>query len=552
MKRTFNIVLLWFISICAVSAQITSFGGKLEYRHTYTDLLNSGLLSTGNTRNPIFSLFTNGLILSRTIGSFNLSTNLNLANNSARSGELDYHSHSSSWNYYNASLNLLPAWLVNFSLSARAGRTETGANFSPAYSYIQRSKDNEQMITLSTSRIQWLPTTQVSYRRTHTYGVEGSTIDLLNKQYSFVLSSANGTSSINLLGTLSDVEDGISKTRSKVYNLTMDAVKEYNEKSRLDLSTQYDRYDAYGILSSSARYVNTMLDEFTSSTNLLAHNSSSTHHRAFSIGGTESVQFTPPGDFHYAMSFTGKGGKEIIYDSTGAKKYPVYEYTTLGNVTHSAGIYGANLSTNLSLSYSRQQIHYPFSQLGSGISNSLTWNVAGYNVSASHALSGGVQYNGSRNTSVTNTADLFANGRLWRGIMSSTGINYRDNRYTGGGAQYRNNRTLNMRQSLRTSYYYLVPFSAELSGTVNWYFTYITGRTYGWTFQFQSGSFFVQGLGLNYQYTRTFDPFYRFEIVNQTARMTYRWRMLGFELRLSQLNTIERRREVWFSIVRPF
>jgi hypothetical protein len=209
-------------------------------------------------------------------------------------------------------------------------------------------------------------------------------------------------------------------------------------------------------------------------------------------------------------------------------------------------------TNSISLNYARQKIVDSFTRFGAGISNNINAHALGFDLSVRHSISSGVQYDGDRTTSVSNVADVTANGRLWQRIVSTTAANYRDDRYTGEGTQYRNYRLFLVRQSLRTSYYYVIPFSVELSGSVNWYLSGISGRTYGWTFQFQSGSFFLRGLGFNYLYNRTYDPYYLFEVVNQSARMTYRWRTISLEMRLAQFNAVERRREVWFSIVRPF
>ena len=175
-----------------------------------------------------------------------------------------------------------------------------------------------------------------------------------------------------------------------------------------------------------------------------------------------------------------------------------------------------------------------------------------FDLSASHSIGAGVQYNSVRTTNVSNIADARVSGRLWSVIRSSTTLNYRDDRFAGHALEFRDYRLISLRQSFKTSGYYLVPFSAELSGTLNWYSRAANGRTYGWTLQFQSGSFFVRGLGLDYRYTRSYDLFYRFEVTDQSARLTYQWRMVSLEMRLSELRTLDRRRQIWFSIIRPF
>jgi len=541
-----------FVFAYPAFGQLTSLGGVLEYRHEYSDVLTGDRLSTGLTRSPILNIHATGDVLDPNLARFSLSTNLNASRSDAHSGGIDYVSKGYSWDYYNLALNFLPLLPVRFDVSTRAGVNGWGSELYSGYSYFARSRRDEQTYSAYTQRIKWLPTAQFSFRRTHTSADESGSADVLDRRYSFSLSTGNGVSSIAMFGGMSDIESGIAQIRNRIYDLSIEAFRGYSEKSRLEVSAQYNRYDDYGTLSAAVSYGNSEMEHLTSSTSLIANNTVSGSFRSFSTGATESVLFAPEGNFQYGLNFSGRGGREVFYGSGGAVRNPTYEYTGSASVSHNRGVEGINLTNSLSFNYSRQKLLDLFTRFGAGISNGVNSHALGFDLFARHSISSGVQYNAERTTNVSNVADFTANGRLWQRIISTTGANYRDDRYTGDGTQYRNYRLFVVRQSFRTSYYYWIPFSIELSGSANWYLTGISGRTYGWNFLFQSGSFFVRGLGFDYRYSRSYDPYYLFEVVNQSARMTYRWRTVSLEMRLSQFNTLDRRREVWFSIIRPF
>jgi hypothetical protein len=552
MKRILLVGWLTVLVACSSKGQITSLNGRLEYRHEYSDVLSDTRLSTSVSRTPLFAMNMGGFVVAPQLLLFNLSTDLSANGAISHSGNIDYTVKQYSWDYYRLFLNILPYSLVKFDLSTRAGIYEIGTEVNTASSYFMRAMRDEQSVSASSNKIKWLPAAQLSFRRTHTYSVAGTSTDITDRRYAFVLSTANEISSINVVGSMSDIEDKEFITRNKVYDLSLDATREYSEKSRFDLGAQYNRYDAYTLLSANAAYSNSELERLTSATSIYASNSSSEFYRAFAAGGRQGFTYTPSDDLRLSINLGGKSGNEIHYTADGATKYPMYELSAMTGLSRSGAIGPMKIGNGISFSFGRQRIWETVSNVSGGLSNSVSVTVKGFDLSASHSIGAGVQYNSVRTSNVSNIADFRAIGRLWKVVQSATTLNFRDDRFAGHASEFRDYRFLSIRQQFRTSGYYLVPFSVELSGNVNWYARGANGRTYGWSFQLQSGSFFLRSLSFDYRYNRSYDLFYRFEVVDQAARLTYPWRMISMELRLSELRTIDRRRQAWFSIIRPF
>jgi hypothetical protein len=91
-----------------------------------------------------------------------------------------------------------------------------------------------------------------------------------------------------------------------------------------------------------------------------------------------------------------------------------------------------------------------------------------------------------------------------------------------------------------------------LSASANWYIAGLEGHTYSWSTTFASPTFFIRGLGVDYTYSRSFDPYYRQGISEHQASMSYQWRALVVSTRGRYATFPVRVREVSFKISRYF
>ena len=77
-------------------------------------------------------------------------------------------------------------------------------------------------------------------------------------------------------------------------------------------------------------------------------------------------------------------------------------------------------------------------------------------------------------------------------------------------------------------------------------------RTFTWSVQAGTPSFLLNGLSLNYQISRAYDFMTRQTVINQALLANYQWRAIALQLRLTDFRYIDRKRELWLEIIRPF
>jgi hypothetical protein len=210
------------------------------------------------------------------------------------------------------------------------------------------------------------------------------------------------------------------------------------------------------------------------------------------------------------------------------------------------------IMNNLSMSYGQRSYLDKSSFWNTGLSSSLQTNVGSFLIAGTYSFTSQYMMDGISWFVLGNTARLTATGVLPLRIRSQSGVDYRDLRDGGTVQTNRNDRTMSVHQSLDGSFFYYIPFSLSLHGSVTWYLSQFRGHTYNWKFTFSSPSFFTQGLYVGYTYSRSFDPYFRRQNIQHNVNASYRWRALSFTLRLRQMEYVSTLRDVWFTVSRPF
>jgi hypothetical protein len=568
MRRGLLIGLVGVACTVPAGAQVKSILGELRYQHQYQDILSAGMLSTTLRQSPRFSLQVNGDLASPQIASFNLRTTLAFDFGTGRSGENTLSTRQFLWDSYDLNLALLQYSPVKLSCSLRDNilKTKSESGFSEVFSTSVRRQ--EQRFGASTYKLSALPSTTVSYERTRTFSTIGDPFDQVVQRYSLGLSTANGSSAISVGGGISRLYERWTGLRNTYANVQFSATKDFTEENRLDVTADYDRYDDYGTLGGNASFAGVLDEGIRVFSSLFGRNSSSRISSSVFYGASQGLQVTVNDHWQYGGGLSVRAGndsrlargiviREKSFDWTGNAALQNIGETVLGTLQNSA-----------SVTYLEQRMRGWRKSASGSLSSGLSNSIGTFTFAAGYGLSGGVTLNetqqssggnplnlplrGARQYSVGNVGNFSLNGTFPGRLRSQTSANYNDERYFGDVGYFRNRRTLMARQGFTLPAVFLIPFSLGAGASVTWYLSGIVGRSHGWYFSFNSGQFFARGLSASYRYSRTYDPYYFRESVEQTAELHYQWRSLLFEFRAREYRIVDRMREIWFSVARPF
>lgn len=535
------------------SGQITSMGGEVRYQHQYQDVVGERAMATSLRRSPQFSLTANGNIVAPQLAMFSLRTSLLADYTSSHSGVNSSSTRQYLWDYYDLNLFFLQYAPVKFDITVRENllksRSESGAEniFSAGV------RRQEQRISVSSYRVPELPSTTASYERTRSWSILQEPFDQVTERYSMAVASANGSTTLNLGGSYNDVREKFSGFRSRYTSLQFLGTKDFSDVNRMDVTADYDRYDGYSSLNGAATFSGELDEQLKLYSSAYGRTTSSMFLTSTMIGASQGVQFIQDEHWRYNAGVNARTGRELRTVQGGTVKERPLDWGGNASIQHARSFGFASMSNSIHLSYNVQRIREGRRTLSGGLSNGVQTGLGSFVLSASHGISTGYVTDGKTTRYQTsNVADAALNGRIAGRVQSQTSANFNDDRYSGDVGFYRNNRMLQARQGLNASFVSIIPFSLSASGSVTWYFAGLSGRLYGWTVAFTSGSFFLSGLNLDYRYSRTFDPYFRVEIVEHQMQIHYQWRALTFEVRMRQHQLQDRRRDVWFSVARPF
>jgi hypothetical protein len=552
MKRVITIAWL-LLAICQSSfGQLGRISGELRYEYHYQDFLYDGILTKVIISNPALYIRTSGSILSPRILSYSLYSSLSIDNVSTSNDYFDYAGSQYSWNRYNLILNFLPYSPVKVSFAARE------------YSYDYRSamiddadqsgaRQQEQRIDLSVHQIAWLPTLSLSYVRNRSYSASEGLYDLMSQTLSFSASHATDTTgSYYLTASMNDYRDRLGTAYDRFLTVEFSASRALSARHGVSLSTEYEQYTGYSIFGMGADYSGSPTNALHLNTSVSAGSTVSPYSQYRSVSFGQSASYLLNQYFRCGLGLTGFLGSSHIWWADGGQ---VLNFRSLGgsaSLQHRRSFAGMSLLNTIAAGYSSQLYGEHYNSFNTSITNNVsraigTFSVSGYQSYSYVQVRSSLPY-----TSINNSAGVTINGVLPRQIQSQTDMRFRNDHFPGERMAYRNQSTLVLTQRFNSSFVYRIPFTLGLSASANWYMVNMTGHTYGWVASFASPSFFVRGLGAEYSYSSSYDPYYQREIADHIGSFNYQWRAISLGLRFRYATFPLRVRELWFNISRPF
>ena len=532
-------------------AQFNSFGGELKFESQYQDVLNVNMYSSSFRRNPMFAINTSGDIFSPRLFYFTARTTINGNYSNSRNGDNFYNIKQYFWDYYNVDVAMFQYAPLKLNLSAREGAFSSESQYSVT-KHFSNSRRQEQRISLATHQFPFLPTTTVAFQSSRSWALGTDPYDLRSQQFSAGISASRGNSSMSMSSSLSKMNDIYANTTEQYYTVMFQGSQEISDFQKLDVSSEYYRYVGFSSLSGSALYTATLNSQLGISTNVSGNAASGTSYSSTSLGAAQLIQFIQDENFRYNANYSFKTSQEV-YDNNGTKApFNSSDWNAGIGASHGRSLGFASISNSISGSFSSQNSIVERRTFGGNFSNSMKATIHRFTISANHGLSGDVVLAKSNRYHIGNQARLTLDGSLFGKFHSHTNADFRNERFYGAISSFNTRKHLQVQQTLRTSFYYSIPFTISFGGSSSWMFTKNIGNTYGWNVNFTSSSFFVSALTANYRYSRSFDPYYIRHAIEQNAEFTYRFRALSFQLRLRSFQLTERRREIWFSVRRPF
>jgi hypothetical protein len=312
LKRVKNIFWLWIVLYYPLFSQITSINGELRYDHQYQDSKSSTLYSTFVRKNPQLILGTSGYIYSQYIASFSIRTSLNASYNSANSGGKFYSSKQLFFNFYDLNLDVLKNYVVRFNFSARDAQIESNNSLNYLGRGLSKYRQQQQGISLSTEKIGFLPTTNFVYRRSHNWSeVPYFNFNEIQNEYNLNLTSAGSNSSVSVNGGLNESYEKFSGRRFKYFLIRLNGNKEFQKDSRLDVNSEYYKYDNSVALSGSGVLAQSFGDKIRMNATLSARNFTTNSSYAFSAGLGQNIQYLYSEHYNFFLNLNGQVNNDI-------------------------------------------------------------------------------------------------------------------------------------------------------------------------------------------------------------------------------------------------
>ena len=534
-------------------AQVMSLRGELRYEHQYQDFLpEGGSLSTSLRQGPALNLNLLGNVLSKRILAYSLFTSLATSFGSSHTSIYSFSNTQYNWNAYNVIVNVLPYSSAKLDLSARENMVDTKS----AYDIIStrsRLRQQEQRIALSVEQVPALPTMSLSYTRNRSWAPIGESSEQLSHQYSFALSSSSGsTAAVSLSGSLNDVAERYTGFHERLLSLNLTGSKQFSERHRLNINSDYNQYSAYSNLTGSVGYNGQFGDRLRLSSGVSAVSYSSANALGRTGGLTEGIAYTLDQNFQLGLNFSGTIGSSKVVSSNNIRTYLSTNWEGRTSVQHTRLLGTMTVTNGFSVGYLVQQYIDRYTTFSSSFSNGVQLPVGMFAASGDYTFSYSTTQNSGQWAVIGNNVGIVVGGTLPEQIKSNTSVRYRDDHYSGDNSSFRDQQNLLLSQRFDGSFVYVIPFTLGVGGSVNWYFASVKGHTHAWYISLNSPGFFLRGLFANYVYTRNFDPYFHQEVVEHNGSLLYQWRALSFQLRYRHAIFPIRVRDVMFTVSRPF
>ncbi len=537
-------------------SQITSIGGEFRYQHQYQTSKSGNSITKFNRYSPQLNLGVNGYLYSPRLISYGLQSAVYLNYNNSYYQNFSQKSKSFLFNYYNFNVTALQNYLVRLDMFARDGELETSSNIVGFGESPYNFRQQQQRFQISTEKIYFLPTTNIYFNQNRSWSVvPTSNADQLQREFGINLSKASTESNISLSGNLNDVYEKSTGDRDTYYRLNLNGTKQYTERSRFDLNTEYYSHNNFGYTSGTMIFSNEASEQIRLNTSINGRHLESDNSISFGLSLSQSVQYIMHKNLHLSYNiFTTRTDDRYIIEN---RKDDPQRITLqgLGNtfgIQHMFGFTNIDFSNGINVGYSKQGGTEKQSNLSGGYTNSINARVYDFNITSSFSFNKNKIYYSRERDETFKNASLAVSKLLFGNLNSETMIDYRDEDIYSKYETSRSLTQLRLNQRFITSLYYYIPFALSFNGNINWNLGRYRSKFYGINFNFNSAQFFVRNFSLGYSLSWSYDPLTRRDFINQEAELNYQWRALSFQLRLREFSYIDKRRELWFTLARPF
>jgi hypothetical protein len=412
----------------------------------------------------------------------------------------------------------------------------------------------EQRVSAGTNKIRFLPSTTLSYERTRAWSLTATPFDQRSEIASLAMSTVNGSTSLSLSGSLTDLRENFTGIHERYLSIDMDARKEFDVRNRVDVSSSFNSYPGFRSLSGFLSYSWSSGDRLSTGTSLSGNTYSSSRATTRILSASHVFRIVQDEYFQYALTGLVRSRDEVHVAPPGAPQLRLTDFDwNAGFDAQHVRPMGFGVFTNGLSGFYGEQHALDFRRTAGG-RLSLGLQAVGRGVQGNiyYSLAGDILENRIHRRHVAQNADARLTADIGSRVSSITSGEFRDDRYFGDVQSFRDRSFVVARQSLSGRFNAVIPFTLGAGGSITWYYTGLVGRTYGWNLSFSSGSFFVRGLSASYRYSRTFDPYFQKEVLEQSAEFRLQWRRLMFELRLREYKLFHRIRDVLFTVSRPF
>jgi hypothetical protein len=552
MKRIGCIVTFVAVLFSTGYGQIRSMNGQLLYQARWEDFLSGGVSSTNLNQSPTLGLGVQGIVVSPYLLTFELRTNLFANFSRAQAGGNAITGKQYTWNYYDLNLGFLQNSSVSAVLSARDALSEASTDYRRNEIGVMKRRYQRQDARVSLNKILSLPSILFAYSRNHEYSITAlSPFEVTQNTYSVNLSSSNSLGSIFVSGSINDNWDAYAGTRMKYTDLHFQGSRMFSTDENLNVDLDYDKFESSVHLVGGAAYATKIDNKYYSTSSVHGRSNSGPLYHTMAVGASQSLSFVQDSHFRLGFSLGGQYARDVYTVANVPSATTAAALSAGGSVQHTRALGRFNITNDLNAGLSLENYQRFGSSVSFGFANGIQTTVKSYRVSLNQRTGYVYHSDGVNQTMLTNSASGDITGTIRYNLQGQVFAIYNAS-HSPGSTIVRGRKDLSLVWRLNSSFNSFIPFTVGLSGNTNWYYSEHTGRTYGWSLTVMSARFFVQQLSMNYALTRNFDYYYDREAISNNLGFNYRWRSLTMELRLNQYDRIDRHREVWFSIVRPF
>lgn len=546
-------MLMIITSVASSNAQMTGIFGAVRYEHQYQDALAGDRLSSLQRRNPQLLLGTSGYLYSPALLTFGLRTSLNAQYSTAQFDSYSQTSRQLLYNYYDVNIDALRNFIAQISVSARDAELENTSQNMSLGERFARTRQQQQRISVSSDKLDFLPRTNIGYTRTRSWSLSPDILfEQVQNDYAIDLAQSTPGSTLALSANLLNSEERHTGVKTNHIRLGMNASKQLTADQRVDVNGEYYEFESLRSLSGSGIYSNSLSEEVRLSSNVTAVNMSSLSSSSTTFNGSQSAQWLYSQNFHFGLGAYGQLGRSKVLDGSFISDFSMAGWGTSASAQHMRTILTLDMSNSVTGGYDRSENYGGQQTLSGSLSNSLRRMVGSFQLDANHGSSVSSTAGKAPFGIVAHSIGLGASGGLMWDLGSQSIIEYRYETRTAEGNPISRTKSARFQQRIDASTFFLIPVNLGATGSVNWSWVPVAGRWYAFDLTFTTPHFFVIGLSVSYRFSKTFDPLAARSSTQHSVDMTYQWRSLAFQARFQEFRYLDRRREFWFAVSRPF